>query len=108
LRPFPGLLAVLLASSLAGCFGSKKVDERCDDVAEYQASRDASSIQTPEGLVAPSQSSGYVVPPASGAELRGAACLARPPPYFRPDPAAAPPSPAASPSQAPPAAPPAN
>jgi len=104
LRPFPGLLAVLLASSLAGCFGSKEVDERCDDVAEYQASQDAAGIQTPEGLVAPSQSSGYVVPPASGAELRGAACLARPPPYFRPDPAAVPPSP----PQALPAAPPAN
>ncbi len=94
MRPLPGVLPALLlpvlAVSLAGCFGSKDVNDRCDDVAEYQSSRDASAIQVPEGLAAPSQASGYAVPPASGAELRGAACLARPPPYFRPEPPAAP------------------
>jgi uncharacterized lipoprotein len=94
-RQFAALLA-LLAGSLAGCFGSKNVDDRCDDAAEYQASRDASGIRVPEGLAAPNQASGYTVPPASGAELRGAACLARPPPYFRPDSAAAPAAPLAN------------
>lgn len=106
LRPGPRsrlVLLVLLAGSLAGCFGGKNVDDGCDEVAEYQSSLDAPGLRLPEGLVAPSQASGYVVPSATGAELRGAACLARPPPYFRPDPAVAPPG-----AAAPPAAPPAN
>ena len=93
-------MLALLAGSLAGCFGGKNVNERCDDVAEYQASRDVSGLKVPEGLVAPGQASGYAVPPASGAELRGAACLARPPPYFRPDPTAAPAQPPAPPAGA--------
>ncbi|MBL8200665.1 MAG: hypothetical protein JNK40_06815 [Chromatiales bacterium] len=94
MKPFVVLL-VLLSASLAGCFGgSKNVDARCNDVAEYQASRDVPGVQVPEGLVAPNRASVYVVPPATEAELRGAACLARPPPYFRPDPAAATPPPA--------------
>jgi uncharacterized lipoprotein len=84
-------LMASLATLLAGCFGSRNVDDRCDEVSEYQASRSVPGLQTPEGLVAPNRASGYAVPPASGAELRGAACLARPPPYFRPDPSAAPP-----------------
>lgn len=84
------VLLALLGSALAGCFGSRNADDRCDEPAEYQASLNAPGVQVPEGLVAPSQASGYTVPPASGAELRGAACLARPPPFFRPEPAAAP------------------
>lgn len=84
-------LLALVGSGLVGCFGSKNVNEGCDEVAEYQSSLNAPGIQVPDGLVAPGQASGYLVPPGTGAELRGAACLARPPPYFRPDPSAAPP-----------------
>jgi uncharacterized lipoprotein len=92
----------LLGTALAGCFGGKNVDDRCDEVAEYQASRSVPGLQTPEGLVAPNRASGYAVPPAAEAELKGAACLARPPPYFRPDPSAAPPV-RPAPAEAPPA-----
>jgi len=102
LRRLLALLPAVLAGSLAGCFGSRNANDRCDEVAEYQASRDASGLKVPEGLAAPNKASGYVVPPASGAELQGAACLARPPPYFRPQPPGAPASPPA-PSAAPPA-----
>jgi uncharacterized lipoprotein len=97
------LLPAVLAGSLAGCSGSSKAsNERCDEVAEYQASRDAPGLNVPEGLAAPNKASVYTVPPASGAELQGAPCLARPPPYFRPEPPGAPASPPA-PSTAPPA-----
>lgn len=96
-------MLALLAGSLAGCFGGKNVNDACDEVAEYQSSLDAPGLRVPEGLSAPGQASGYVVPPAADAELRGAACLARPPPYFRPDPGVAPAG-----AAAPPAAPPAN
>ncbi len=89
----------MLAVSLAGCFRTKDVNARCDDVAEYQSARDVPGLKLPAGLAAPGQSSGYVVPPASGAELRGAACLARPPPYFRPEPPAAPPPDAPAPDK---------
>ena len=81
-------LAILLSGALAGCFGGKNVDEGCADLAEYQSSANAPRIRTPEGLTPPAQSSGYVVPPGEDEEPRGASCLARPPPYFRPDPAA--------------------
>jgi len=84
------LLLALLGSALAGCFGGKDVKDACNQVAEYQASVDASGIQVPDGLAAPDKGSGYVVPPGTGVELQGAACLARPPPYFRPEPAPAP------------------
>ena len=51
MRRFVAVLA-LLAGSLAGCFGGKNVNERCDDLAEYQASRDVSGLKVPEGLAA--------------------------------------------------------
>lgn len=90
-RRLPLILVSLLASALAGCFGgAKNVDERCNDVAEYQASRTAPGVQVPEGLAAPGKGTTYAVPPDAGADVKGAACLARPPPYFRPEPAAAP------------------
>jgi len=93
---------VLAATSLAGCFGGKNLDEECVELAEYQASINAPGIRAPEGMTLPGQTSGYVVPPGVDPEPKGTACLARPPPYFRPDPAAAP-APAAPPSsQAPP------
>lgn len=95
------VLLALVGVSLAGCFGTKNVNAHCDDPAEYQASRTAPGVQAPAGLAAPNRASGYVVPPASEAELRGAACLARPPPYFRVEPAAPPPgaAPAAAPTK---------
>lgn len=83
-------LVALAAAALAGCFGGKDTKNRCDEPAEYQASTSVPGLTTPEGLAAPARASGYTLPPATGAELRGAACLARPPPYFRPEAPAAP------------------
>jgi uncharacterized lipoprotein len=79
-----------MAGSLPGCFSSKNPDEHCNDVSEYQGSRSVPGIVVPEGLAEPSRSTAFVVPPAAGdaAELAetGAACLSRPPDFFRRDP----------------------
>ena len=82
-----GVAAVLLALPLAGCFGSKDLDARCNDVSEYQASRDVAPVVAPPNLKLPAQTSGYGVPPDPGKAADGAACLARPPRYFRDAPA---------------------
>ncbi|MEO8224361.1 MAG: hypothetical protein ABI661_06110 [Gammaproteobacteria bacterium] len=90
-----GVLSLSLA--LAGCFSAKDPNARCNDSSEYQEATSVPGITVPDGLAAPSQASSYAIAPASGsADVTGAACLARPPDYFRKDPAAA----------APPAAPP--
>jgi len=108
-RPSRGLrcLAVLtlasLAGALTGCFGGKNPDAHCDDPAEYQASTSVPAIQAPDGLTAPGKASGYSVPGSPDtAEVRGSACLARPPDYFREDPGVAPtPAPAPAPARTP-------
>lgn len=84
------VVLALLGCSLAGCFGgNKNVNARCDDPSEYQASRNLPGITVPEGLVAPSQATTFDIPPGTeGVAVKGAACLARPPPFFRPEPAA--------------------
>lgn len=91
----PLVALFLLSGALTGCFGGKNPDAHCDDVAEYQASRSVPDIVAPDGLVTPTLESGYSVPaPTANAEadllVRGAACLARPPDYFKKDPAVAP------------------
>lgn len=82
---------VVLGGALTGCFGGKNPDARCNEVAEYQLSGSVPDVVAPDGLVAPDRESGYLVP-AAGAnpEVDGAACLARPPEYFRQEPAAPP------------------
>jgi len=92
---------ILAACGLAGCFSSKDPNEGCDDVSEYQASRSVPDIVVPDGLSAPGHSSAFVVPPATAAAAGGdvpgaapapqprAACLPRPPDFFRRDPAPA-------------------
>jgi uncharacterized lipoprotein len=85
-------LAVLCGAGLAGCFGTRNPDDRCADVAEYQGSSEAAPVVAPAGLQLPSQTSGYTVPPAPGPDPKWAACLSRPPAYFRPDPGATPPA----------------
>jgi uncharacterized lipoprotein len=82
---------VVLSCALTGCFGGKNPAGRCNEVAEYQLSGSVPDVVVPDGLVAPNRESGYTVP-AAGAnpEVDGAACLARPPEYFRKDPSAAP------------------
>ena len=92
---------ILAAFALAGCFSSKDPNEGCDDVSEYQSSRSVPGIVVPEALSVPSRSSAFVVPPAgaeaaggdapgaSPAAQPGAACLPRPPDFFRKDPAPA-------------------
>jgi uncharacterized lipoprotein len=94
-------LLILVSGALAGCFSSKNSNERCDDVSEYQSSRSVPGVVVPDGLSAPSHSSVFVVPPAgaeaaggdlsgdSAAVQPGAACLPRPPDFFRKDPAPA-------------------
>jgi uncharacterized lipoprotein len=87
----------LLPVVLAGCFSAKNPDKDCDDVSEYQSSRSVPNIVVPEGLSTPTQSSTFVVPPAAGGDAPGAspelqpgaACLSRPPDFFRKDPAPA-------------------
>ena len=83
--------ATLVGVTLAGCFGgSKSVDDRCNELAEYQESRSGAPLVIPDGLKAPAQVGTYTVPPADSEEpVPGAACLARPPKYFREDPAPA-------------------
>jgi uncharacterized lipoprotein len=92
---------ILAACVLAGCFSSKDPNKGCDDVSEYQASRSVPGIVVPEGLSAPSHSSTFVVPPAGATTAGGdapgaasasqawAACLPRPPDFFRREPAPA-------------------
>jgi uncharacterized lipoprotein len=82
---------LLIAGTLAACFSSRGPDERCDEVSEYQASRSVPGLVVPDGLSAPGGASTYVVPPAGNAAAageanRGAACLARPPDFFRSEP----------------------
>ena len=80
---------VVLSGALTGCFGGKNPDARCNDAAEYQLSGSVPDVVAPDGLVAPNRDSGYTVPAAvANAQVDGAACLARPPDYFRKDPAA--------------------
>lgn len=83
--PVLALLAGAVPLVLAGCFGAKKADdEHCNDVAEYQSSRSVPGVKVPDGLVTPGKGSGYAVPaPTAEAQVQGAACLARPPGYFR-------------------------
>jgi uncharacterized lipoprotein len=89
----PLVALVALGGILTGCFGGKNSDARCDDVSEYQLAGSVPPVVAPDGLAAPSRGSGYVVPPLEGnPEVDGAACLARPPDYFRKE-AAAPPTP---------------
>ena len=87
----PLVALAVLGCSVTGCFGGKNPDGRCNEVAEYQLSGSVPDLVVPDGLVAPNRESGYSVP-AAGAnpEADGAACLARPPEYFRQEPPAAP------------------
>ncbi len=94
--------ALLAAGLLAGCFGGKSVDDRCNEPAEYQASAELPGIQVPEGLKAPGQVTSYTLPPGPVRDVPDAACLARPPAYFRTEPAPVPdPAPAAGPAAGP-------
>jgi len=87
---------IVLSGALSGCFGGKNPDARCNDVAEYQLSGSVPDVVAPDGLVAPNRDSGYSVPAATGnAQVDGAACLPRPPDYFRKEAPAAPAPPAA-------------
>ena len=89
--PPPLVALCILTGALTGCFGGKNPDGRCNEVAEYQLSGSVPDLAVLDGLVAPNRESGYSVP-AAGAnpEADGAACLARPPEYFRQEPPAAP------------------
>ncbi len=81
------LVLAALVGGLTGCFGGKNPDARCDDVSEYQLATSLPLVVTPDGLAAPNRGSGYVIPPqVADAQVDGAACLARPPDYFRKDP----------------------
>jgi uncharacterized lipoprotein len=105
------LLIAGLCTALGGCFSAKNPNARCDDPSEYQESTGVAGLKVPEGLETPSQASGYAVPPApapqgqppAGPAVPGAACLARPPAYFRQDPATAPAAAPATPPAAVPA-----
>ena len=77
------------AVSLAGCFGGKNLDARCNDVEQYQSAGTVPLVVAPDGLTVPARGSGYAVPaPGANPGVDGAACLARPPDYFRKDSAA--------------------
>ena len=94
-RLLPSVALLLLSGALSGCFGGKNPDARCNDVSEYQRSGSVPDVVVPDGLVTPSRESAYLVPPANpngeaALMSRGAACLARPPDYFRKDPLVAP------------------
>ncbi len=99
---------VLLSALAAGCFSAKNPDANCNDVSEYQSSTEVPAIVIPKSLSAPTESGSFAVPPArqvaqsqSGQSkseqpkseqpkseqqrVPGAACLARPPDFFRKD-----------------------
>jgi uncharacterized lipoprotein len=81
----------VLAGALTGCFGGKNSDARCNEVEEYQRAGTVALVVAPDGLTAPDRGSGYTVPaPGANPAVDGAACLARPPDYFRKDSAAPP------------------
>lgn len=90
------VLVVLMGMALTGCFGGKASNARCDDVAEYQLARSVPLLVAPDGLLTPSHSSSYTIPPPGASpEVDGAACLSRPPDYFKTPvvgPAASPPA----------------
>lgn len=82
-----GLVLAGLVGGLTGCFGGKNPDARCNAVSEYQQATSIPLVVAPDGLTAPNRGSGYVVPPpVADAKVDEAACLARPPDYFRKDP----------------------
>ena len=92
------LAAAVLGVALSGCFSARDPDAHCSDPEEYQTSSSVPDVTAPEGLATPNRTSGYGIPalaaksgsgeanPGAG----GAACLARPPDFFRKDPATAP------------------
>jgi len=85
------VVLAVLAGGLTGCFGGKNPDARCDAVSEYQRATSIPLVVAPDGLTVPNRGSSYVIPPqAADAQVDGAACLARPPDYFRKDPGAPP------------------
>lgn len=87
----PLVALIVLGGALTGCFGGKNSAARCNDVEEYQLAGSVPRVVAPDGLQTPSQGSGYPVPPpGANPEVDGAACLARPPDYFRKDPVAPP------------------
>ncbi len=86
------LAAAVLGVALSGCFAGSDPNAHCSDPAEYQASSSVPGVTAPEGLAAPNRTSGYEVPELATEvpNAAGAACLARPPDFFRKDPVAAP------------------
>ena len=83
------LALAILAGAMAGCFGGKNPDARCNEVEQYQSAGTVPLVVAPDGLTAPPRGSGYAIPvPGANPQVDGAACLARPPDYFRIDPAA--------------------
>ena len=89
------LMVVVCGSSLAGCswfgFGSKAPD--CKSIEEYQNSANLPPVTVPPDLNRPDEHGGLKIPagPLPAEPLSdNAACLARPPDYFKkPTPAAA-------------------
>lgn len=86
----------MLSALVAGCFSAKNPDANCNDVSEYQSSTEVPAIVIPKSLSAPTESGSFAVPPARQAaqsgqpkleqqRVPGAACLARPPDFFRKD-----------------------
>jgi len=76
------IAAVMVAATLAGCFGNRDVS--CAKPREYQASRSIAPLQVPQGLDTPDPSTELKIPEttqsADASDAPG--CLEQPPDYF--------------------------
>lgn len=83
------MVPALLALMLTGCFSRSATEERCTAKAEeYQTGGSVSGIVVPPGLSAPARGQTFQVPGTGDTgSPPDAGCLARPPPFFRRDPA---------------------
>jgi pilus assembly protein FimV len=100
-------VVVVVATTLGGCSWGRSAPD-CRSVEEYQDSQDLPPVRVPEGLSKPEEPNRLKIPagPAPQQPLAAnAACLPRPPDYFRKTPPGAAGAESSKPAPLPPGAP---